>query len=341
MNNYSGPTPSPSSTTIDSSTEAGPVGEDTVVLITGGGDDLWDFEEGSILDNEVFPASHSGCSLPPLPAARQFHAAFLTAELKPKVALCGGREVLIREEYSGTYSETSDSCIVFNPVMQIWDGNEMGNLTSVRGHGRALTLQTVGTYILGGANDDGYIHTFDFLPRGSKQWVVGPTYPDQLSFACAVALDDLSFLLIYDRDIIEYKVDNANPVSNEGWQERTKWPQLQTRRRYGLGCSKIKKMGVISGGTQYESATEVLDLATRTIEYAGATNLPWTFSYVATVKTGGLERVLAFGGGFEPRSSVEEFNPDTKTPVAKASSGKNFNPNLEGLNDSESIKFIK
>ena len=88
---------------------------------------------------------------------------------------------------------------------------------------------------------------------------------------------------------------------------------LQTRRTYVLGCSKIQTMVVISGGTEYESATEVLDLATRTIDYAGATNLPWTLSYVATVKTGGLERVFALGGGIEPRSFVEEFNPDTKT----------------------------
>merc|ERR1712076_136169 len=91
---------------------------------------------------------------------------------------------------------------------------------------------------------------------------------------CAVVISDHSFLAIHGNDIREYEVNLANPTSDSGWQQPTKWPQLQTSRTHWSGCVKIDKKVIVSGGYNYDisgilATTEVLDLETRKIEFTG------------------------------------------------------------------------
>ena len=135
---------------------------------------------------------------------------------------------------------------------------------------------------------------------------------------CAVAIDERSFLAIYNNDIREYQVDIANPTTDANWQEATKWPQLQTRRRYP-GCTKLGGSIIISGGYgdgETHRSTEILSLETRKIEFAGNLATPRTYFQMATIRTEeGTETVLAIGGrdGSSRFKSVEELDPETLT----------------------------
>ena len=74
---------------------------------------------------------------------------------------------------------------------------------------------------------------------------------------------------------------------------------------------------VITGGRgrsgEAIQSTEVLDLVTRRIEYAGDLNKPRYAFHTLTILSGGIERVLALGGCERQPSchdSVEEFNAE-------------------------------
>ena len=79
----------------------------------------------------------------------------------------------------------------------------------------------------------------------------------------------------------------------------------------------INKKVVISGGRgrsgETIQSTEVLDLVTRRIEYAGDLNKPRYASHTLTILSGGIERVLALGGRerHSYHNSVEVFNAET------------------------------
>ena len=283
-----------------------PAIDDTVVLLTAG------FNTNgygyNIVYSEFYPTS-TGCVVPPSSIHLRGHTSFLTAEPVLKLAHCGGLQT----------GSISSICSVFNPATQTWDENEIGKMTQPRWMHAAVTLTNVGTYIFGGYYEP-TPGTSEFLPRGSRQWVVGPKIPNlgpnlQVDLPCTVAISDFSILLFHERDIFEYQVDIANPVKDDGWQERSKWPQLLTTRMYPLGCSRIKTKVVIAG---YDISTEILDLVTRTIKYAGNMSSTRSGFYLGTIKTNGIERVIALGGyenGWNGASfkSVEEFNPETET----------------------------
>ena len=149
------------------------------------------------------------------------------------------------------------------------------------------------------------------------QWVAGPAIPVDMNQPCAVKISDLSFLVIHNTDIREYQVDIMNPTSNSGWQSATKWPRMQTSRTSWPGCSKIENYIVIAGGynSGYLRSTEVLDLSTRTIVYAGDLNSPRDSFHMATITKNGQQLILAFGGynGSSQLNSVEQFNPSNNT----------------------------
>ena len=118
--------------------------------------------------------------------------------------------------------------------------------------------------------------------------------------------------------IREYQVDIGNPTTDVNWQEATKWPQLQTRRRDRPGCAKLEGRVIISGGYgdgETHRSTEILSLETRKIEYAGDLATPRCCFHMATIRTEGTERVLAMGGRYDSSSldSVEELDPETLT----------------------------
>jgi len=259
---------------------------------------------------EIYPAI-SGCSPPALPSAISGHTTFVTTGPSPKVVTCGG-------SIAGRYTA---SCHVLDLDNQLWDGNMIGQLPQTRVVHAVVSMEDIGTYLIGGAIGN-MRRTTDFLAQGSTQWVAGPAIPVDMDSPCAVKISDLSFLVIHDTDIREYQVDITNPTSNSGWQSATKWPRMQTSRTSNPGCSKIENYIVIAGGRGSSGflrtrSTEVLNLSTRTIVYAGDMNSPREGFHMATITRNGQQLILAFGGysgyGGSPMNSVEQFNPSNNT----------------------------
>ena len=88
------------------------------------------------------------------------------------VATCGG--------YTNTVNTMSNSvtasCLVLDPINQLWDDSRMGSLTMPRVNGAVATLNDIGVFIVGGSanNNRG---TSEFLAAGSMQWQEGPALP--------------------------------------------------------------------------------------------------------------------------------------------------------------------
>merc|ERR1712130_597322 len=90
---------------------------------------------------------------------------------------------------------------------------------------------------------------------------------------CAVAISATKFLVFQKREIREFDANVAGPKSIKGWANETKWPKLETSRRYWPGCAKIgDDKVVIAGGYDGDSTlktTEILDLTMRRITKGG------------------------------------------------------------------------
>jgi len=193
----------------------------------------------------------------------------------------------------------------------------MGELPQPRSSAAPVTIENVGTYLIGGYSSS---RTSDFLAAGSTEWAAGPVIPVDMDEPCAVSISQLSFLIIHGNDIREYQVDTSNPTSSSGWQSASKFPQLQTSRRKQPGCSKIGDQVVIAGGVDSSGilrSTEVLNLSTRTIAYAGDMNSPRIYFHMATITMNGQQTLLALGGWLGGSNSglmsVEHFNTTTNT----------------------------
>ena len=143
----------------------------------------------------------------------------------------------------------------------------------------------------------------------------GPSIPVDMNQPCAFVIGKRSFLTIFQINIREFEVDVNDPTSFDGWQEATKWPQLLTNRRKGPGCARIGQRVIIAGGhsVEVERSTEVLNLETRTIEYAQDLNTPREYFHVVSITSEGVERTFALGGyDFSIYlDSVEELDPET------------------------------
>merc|ERR1719500_710527 len=140
-----------------------------------------------------------------------------------------------------------------------------------------------------------------------------------MTLPCTVSISQLSFLAIDGTNTHEYQVDISNPTSISGWLSASKYPQLQTRRLYQPGCSKIGDQVVIAGGhddSESLRSTVVLDLTTRTIAYAGDLNSPRSGFHMATITMNGEQTLLAFegiSGWSSTLNSVEQFNTNNNT----------------------------
>ena len=124
-------------------------------------------------------------------------------------------------------------------------------------------------------------------------------------------------------------MDIANPKSSDGWQEATKWPQLQTNTNpnYRQGCTKFGNYIVIAGGREGPwntgttiGVTEVLDLSTKTMVIAGEMILPRYNFHLATMRRNGQQMLFGLGGlpqrtpgGNPSLDSVEQFFPSNST----------------------------
>ena len=183
----------------------------------------------------------------------------------------------------------------------------IGQLPQPRAEYATIGIENVGTYLIGGKLSS-MRGTTDFLAEGTTEWAAGPAMPVNMDHPCAVKISDQSFLIIDYTNIREYQVDTTNPTSNSGWQTATKWPQLQRSREEQSGCSKIGNYIVVGGGWSVRSS-EVLNLSTKSIVYAGDMNSPRAWFRMATIRSNGREMLLAFGGhsGSSRLNSVEQF----------------------------------
>ena len=289
---------------IKSSNPPATVAEDTVVLISGGFNDKKD----GLSSAEIYPPVRAGCSLPSLPGARHSHATFVSNN---KVTVCGGQQPPIPGD--------SKSCLVLDIENQRWDQNVIGEMTMGRNNPAAVSVENVGTYMIGGGGSNNG-RTTDFLEDGATEWVTGPSILVNMHTPCAVRISQLSFLVIEGSHIREYKVDVANPTSSSGWQSSTKWPSLQTERGMYTGCALINNKIIIAGGwsgSTYHRSSEVLDLSTKTITLVGDMNSPRGCSLATTI-LGGATHLFAIGGRSESSwssilNSVEEFHPSNKS----------------------------
>jgi hypothetical protein len=285
------------------------VAEETAVLITGGRGSISELERYS--SSEIYP---TGCSVQALPSERSEHSTFATTGPSPKIVTCGGQ----------TTQGVAASCLVLNVQNQLWEENVVDDLPQPRRAAASVSIENVGTYLIGGTGSSlGLINsmrrTSDFLEAGSTEWTAGPAIPVDVDMdrPCVVSISQLSFLIIHGNNILEYQVDTFNPTSSSRWQSG--YPQLQTSRRKQPGCSKIGDQVVIAGGVDrsgYLGSTEVLNLSTRTIVYAGDLNSPRAWFHMATITMNGEQTLLAFGGRMGRSSylnSVEHFNTTTNT----------------------------
>ena len=229
-----------------------------------------------------------------------------------RVVICGG-----------STTATESSCFALSVVHQMWEDVDTnfwsnGKLSMPRTSHAAVSLENIGTYLIGGAKVSNE-RTTDFLGYEAEQWTAGPDIPVDMDSPCAVRISERSFLTIYGKNIREYQVDVSNPTSSSGWQSPSKFPQLQTFRILPA-CSKIGDKVVIGGGRNAPNgvtlrSTEILNLLTRTISYAGDMTSPREFFDMAKVWRNGQEIVLAFGGlsGGTELNSVEEFDTSSNT----------------------------
>ena len=222
--------------------------------------------------------------------------------------------------FDGThhYAQYSASCLVLDVQNQRWDENKIGPLNSARQQAAAVSLETIGTFVLGGRmrwSGQNQRRTSEFLAEGASQWVWGPDIPVDMAAPCAVKHSQSSFLLIFDKDIREYQADIADPTSSSGWQPAVKWPQLQISRKETPGCSKIENLIVIAGGNYHETP-EVLDLSTRTISFASAASVSRIRFHMATITQDGQSYAFALAGDIASRpcvDTVEQFHPNNNS----------------------------
>ena len=236
------------------------------------------------------------------------HAAFTTAEPEPRMAVCAGN--------NGTNHLAS--CLVLIMETLSWDRDLMGPLPAPRYGPTVVTLKNIGNYMIGGGTPGNPLTT-DFLASGSRHWVSGPAIPKPMTYPCSVVISERVFLVINSKNVLEYQVDLSNPSSDAGWQEASSWPQLQSTHGSRPGCSKVGRRVVVAGKS---GKTEIIDLATRSIEYAGDLNTARHLFHIITITTEGIEKTFALGGltGSNRLDTVEELDTDTltwKTATAK------------------------
>ena len=229
------------------------------------------------------------------------HAAFTTAEPEPRMAVCAGS--------NGTNHLAS--CLVLIMETLSWDRDLMGPLPAPRYGPTVVTLKNIGNYMIGGGTPGNPLTT-DFLASGSRHWVSGPAIPKPMTYPCSVVISERVFLVINSKNVLEYQVDLSNPSSDAGWQEASSWPQLQSTHGSRPGCSKVGRRVVVAGKS---GKTEIIDLATRSIEYAGDLNTARHLFHIITITTEGIEKTFALGGltGSNRLDTVEELDTDTLT----------------------------
>jgi len=193
----------------------------------------------------------------------------------------------------------------------------MGNLTMPRRNAAVATLNFVGVFIIGGYGDNKK-RTSDFLAAGQMQWQEGPALPVNMTSPSVVTITPTTFLSIYGYNIREFDTAIAGPTSIDGWREAGRWPSLKKSRSEWPGCAKLGQKVIIAGGSYGGSlrSTEVLDLDSREITAGGDMATPRSYFHLATIRSGGQEKVFAVAGldaSGNKLNSVEEWVEESST----------------------------
>ena len=245
--------------------------------------------------------------MPSMESSRYGHVTFLTHDLPPRIATCGG--------YSGVYKR---DCLVLQDGG--WRGGKLDDLPDDR-YWSATARVDAGVFILGGSRTPS---SSVFLRANSRSWETGPQLPVSMRYGpCAAPISAHSFLIVYGTDVYEFDTRVDGPTSNAGWGE---WPQLQVSRIYWPGCAVFKRKLIIAGGYPDLKSTEIIDLERKTIESGENMAKPRYKFHLLSIQ-GSL---LAVGGAYYAGgiawnylADVEEFVEETETwKAAKAMPGK-------------------
>ena len=252
--------------------------------------------------------------MPSMESDRYKHVTFLTQDLPPRIATCGG--------YDHGYKK---DCLVLRNGG--WRGGELDDLPEKRYQSASARLDA-GVFILGGYETPS---SSVFLRANSRSWVQGPQLPVAMDWGpCAAPISADSFLIVHERFVFEFDTRVAGPTSNAGWRGEDRWPQLHVSRKYGPGCAVVGNKFIVAGGHSlnfdgnYLKSTEIIDLEMRTIVIGGDMDKPRDSFHLLNI--GG--KIFALGGYYDDGSGnylsdVEEFVEETGTwQPAKSLPGK-------------------
>ena len=173
-------------------------------------------------------------TIPQLPEERWGHNAFLLAD--SEVVVCGGKG----QHHS---MSTSKECISLPSLTSNW--TKHSDLKQPRIYASAVTMTSGDVYLLGGWYSD---MTSEVLFMGNSSWTQGPDLPDPLDSACALPLDDITFVTIGGgRD---HSMVSRYNTGTKTWDHT--WPQLPEGRR-SHGCARLGAIIIVAGGFSYQT----------------------------------------------------------------------------------------
>ena len=172
-------------------------------------------------------------SVTDLPEERWGHNAFFLPDSE-MVVVCGGKG----RHHSVALSK---GCISLPSQSSAWKRHF--DLNQPRIHASAVTMTSGDVFLLGGSFSG---TTSEVLLKGSSTWSQGPELPDPLDSACALRLDDTTFVNIgVGRDHSKLsRYDTAAKM----WDHS--WPKLKEGRR-GHSCARLGSTLLIAGGFSY------------------------------------------------------------------------------------------
>ena len=167
-----------------------------------------------------------------LPRIRWGHTAFVLPD--SQVVVCGGKS----KHHNVALSK---NCISLDPQTKLWTNHSI--LSQPRIYASEVTMPNGMVFLVGGWYSE---RTSEVLMPGSTEWTKGPHLPHPLDSACALPMDDNTFVAIgggmYHTKVISYNIATSK------WNDT--WPQLAEGRR-GHSCAKLGSNLMVAGGYSY------------------------------------------------------------------------------------------
>ena len=238
-----------------------------------------------------------GASPPDLEQERWAHSAFVLNNLE--MVVCGGKG----QHHSMALSK---DCVSLSPQSSAWTTHS--SLNEPRIYSSAVTMTSGDVYILGGWYAD---MTSELLRAGTSTWSEGPHLPYRLDSACALPLDDNTFVII-GAGIHHSTVSRFN-TATDLWDHT--WPQLPEGLR-GHSCARLGSLLLVAGGfsyktSEYTDSALTIDAVTGMASFVAKMNSAHAYFSLLTIG----DSVLAIGGvtngGYT--AEVEVFIKSTKS----------------------------